>query len=114
MIAANSTSYRDPAAGTWTRRARPFVTGTEAAEERRESTGAGGSTWALVQHAKCATGLRELAVGSPSRDVPTGPDLRIVNASAVIAITCATGQVQLTQFAVTRVHGRWLVADVQH
>ena len=116
-LAANSTSYRDAAAGSWTGRTAPFVAGAEAAQERRQRGGAGGSTWALIQTAKCVTGLRQLAIGTPSRDAPTGPDLRIVNVSAVIDVTCATGQVQLTPFAVqltvTRVRGRWLVADVQ-
>lgn len=117
-VAANSSSYLDPAPGAWTERARPFVTGAEAAAEQRQRSGGGGSTWTQIQAAKCVTSLRQLTTGIPSRDVPTGPDLHIVYVSAVIALTCATGQVQLSQFTaqltVTRVHGRWFVTDVLH
>jgi hypothetical protein len=117
-VAANSSSYLDPAPGSWTERARPLVTGAEAAAEQRQRNGGGGSTWTQIQTAKCVTSLRQLTTGIPSRDVPTGPDLHIVYASAVIALTCATGQVQLAQFTaqftVTRVHGHWFVTDVLH
>ncbi len=117
-IAANSSSYLDPAPGTWTERAKPFVAGTEAAAEQRQHSGGGGSTWAQIQSAKCVTSLRQLTAGIPSRDVPTGPDLHIVYVAATIALTCATGQVQLSQFSaqltVTRVQGHWLVTDVLH
>jgi len=117
-IAANSSSYLDSAPGTWTERAKPFVAGTEAAAEQRQRGGGGGSTWAQIQAAKCVTSLRELTAGIPSRDVPTGPDLHIVYVAATIALTCATGQVQLSQFTaqltVTRVYGHWLVTDVLH
>ena len=115
-IAANSTSYLDPEPGTWTERAKPFVAGAEAAAEQRQSSGGGGSTWAQIQSSKCVTSLRDLTAGIPSRDVPTGPALHIVYVAATIALTCATGQVQLSQFSaqltVTRVRGRWLVTTV--
>lgn len=117
-IAANSSSYLDPTPGTWTERAKPFVAGTEAAAEQRQRSGGGGSTWAEIQAAKCVTSLPELTAGIPSRDVPTGPDLHIVYVAATIALTCATGQVQLTrstaQLTVIRVRGHWLVTDVLH
>ena len=117
-IAANSSSYLDPSAGTWTERAKPFVAGTEETTELRQHAGGGGSTWAQIQSAKCVTTLRQLTAGIPSRDAPTGPSLHIVYVAATIALTCATGQVQLSQFSaqitVTRVQGRWLVTDVLH
>jgi hypothetical protein len=117
-IAANSTSYRDVDAGSWTSRTQPFVTGAQAAVEQRQRTAAGGSTWALIRAGSCVTRLRDLSVGVPSRDVPSGPDRRIVYVTATIALTCGTGQVRLTPFAaqltVTRVAGRWLVTDVLH
>lgn len=117
-IAANSSSYLDPSAGTWTERAKPFVAGAEATAEQRQHGGGGGSTWAQIHSAKCVTSLRELTAGIPSRDVPTGPALHIVYVAATIALTCATGQVQLSQFSaqltVTRVQGHWLVTDVLH
>lgn len=116
--AANSSSYLDPAPGTWTERAKPFVAGAEAVAEQRQRTGGGGSTWTEIQAAKCVTGLRQLTTGIPSRDVPSGPDLHIVYVAATVALTCATGQVQLSQFTaqltVTRVHGHWLITDVLH
>lgn len=117
-VAANSSSYLDPAPGSWTERAAPFVTGAEAVAEQRQRSGGGGSTWTQIHTEKCVTSLRQLTTGIPSRDVPTGPDLHIVYVSAFTALTCATGQVQLSQFTaqltVTRVHGRWLVTHVLH
>jgi len=116
-IAANSSSYRDPAAGSWTGRARPFVTGAEAAAEQQQNSGRGGSTWAQIQAGKCVTTMRELAAGIPSA-APTGPATHIVYVSAITALSCATGHLQLSPFAaqltVTRAQGRWLVADVRH
>jgi len=116
-IAAHSSSYLDPRPGSWTARTTPFVTGPEAAAERRQRIGGGGSIWAEIQSGKCVTSLRDLAAGIPS-DAPTGPERHIVYLTAITALTCTTGQVQLSHFAaqltVTRVHGRWLVADVRH
>ena len=116
-IAANSGSYLDPTAGSWTARAAPFVTATEAAAERQEHAGRGGSTWTRIQAGKCVTGLRDLAAGIP-RDAPTGPDRHIVYLTAITSLTCTTGQVLLSHFAVqltvVRVRVRWLVAVVRH
>ena len=116
-IAANSSSYLDPNPGSWTERARPFVTGAEARAERVQDAGSGGSTWAQIQARKCVTGLRDLAVFIPS-DAPSGPDLHIVYVSATVALTCASGAVYLSEFAaqltVERVTGRWFVALVRH
>lgn len=116
-IAANSSSYRDPVAGTWTERAKPFVTGAEAAAELEQHSGGGGSTWAQIQASKCVTSLRQLGATIPS-DAPTGPERHVVYLTATVTLACATGQIQLSplaaQLIVTRVHGRWLVADVHH
>ncbi len=117
VIAANSSSYLDPSPGTWTLRARPFVTGSEAVAERRQRIGGGGSTWTQIQTGKCVTTVEQLAATVPS-DTPTGPERRIVDLTALTTLRCATGQVQLSQFAaqllLARRHGRWLVADVHH
>lgn len=121
-IAANSTSYLDPDPGSWTSRTKPFVTGAEATAEQQQAAGAGGTTWAFIEVDRCITTLRQLSAGIPSRDAPTGPDLHIVDVTATITLTCATGQVQLTQFAaqlavvhiVVAQHDRWLIADVEH
>lgn len=116
-IAANSSSYHDPSPGTWTERTQAFVTGAEAAAEQQQRTGGGGSRWPQIRAGKCVTSLRQLAATLPS-DAPTGPDRHIVYLTALTTLSCASGQVQLSQFAaqliVARVHGRWLVADVHH
>lgn len=116
-IAANSSSYLDPSPGAWTARAQALVTGAEAAAEQRQRTGGGGSTWTQIQTAKCVTTVQQLAATVPS-DAPSGPDRRVVYLTAVTTLRCATGQVQLSQFAaqllLARIHGRWLVADVHH
>ena len=116
-IAANSSSYLDPHAGSWTARAAALVTGTEAAAEQQQRSGTGGSTWTQIRAGGCVTGLRELAAGIPA-DGPTRPDRHLVEVTALTTLTCATGQVQLSRFAaqltVIRVRGRWLVADVRH
>jgi hypothetical protein len=116
-MAVNSSSYLDPSPGTWTVRARPFVTGTEAAAERRQSSGGGGSTWTMIQTGKCVTSLRQFAATIPS-DAPTGPKRRVVYLTALTTLRCATGQLQLSQFTaqllLARIDGRWLVTDVHH
>lgn len=116
-VAANSSTYLDPNAGSWTVRAAPLVTGAEAAAERRQRTGQGGSTWAQIQAGKCAVGLRDLAAGIPS-DAATGPDRHVVYVTAITALTCNGGRVRLSHFVaqltVIRLHGRWLVCDVRH
>ena len=61
--------------------------------------------------------LHDLAAFVPS-DAPSGPDRHIVYVSAQVALNCATGTVELSDFAaqltVQRVTGRWLVAFVRH
>ncbi len=116
-IAANAGSYQDPSPGTWTERTQPFVTGAQAAAEQQQRTGGGGSTWPQIRAGKCVTSLRQLATTLPS-DAPTGPDRHVVYLTALTTLSCASGQVQLSQFAaqliVARIHGRWLVDDVHH
>ncbi|WAX58543.1 hypothetical protein M6B22_07200 [Jatrophihabitans cynanchi] len=116
-IAANSSRYLDPEPGSWTLRSAPFVTGQEQAAEQTQRHGGGGATWAQIQADQCVTGLRHLTASIPTT-LPSGPARRIVYVAGLTALTCATGQVQLSQFAaqvtVTRVHGRWLVAAVEH
>jgi hypothetical protein len=116
-IAANSSSYLDPEPGSWTLRSAPLVTGQERVAEQAQRHGGGGATWAQIQAARCVTGLRHLTATMPAT-VPRGPDRHIVYVAGLTALTCATGQVQLSQFAaqltVTRVRGHWLVAAVQH
>ncbi|MCW2686180.1 MAG: hypothetical protein JWR37_1070 [Mycobacterium sp.] len=114
-IASNSSSYHDPEPGTWTERAQAFVTGAEATAEAQQHHGGGGSTWVQIRARKCVTGLRQLAITIPS-DAPTGPDRHVVYLTAISTLSCATGQVQLSQLAaqliVARISGCWLVADV--
>lgn len=116
-IAANSSSYLDPSPGTWTQRTAPFVTGAEAAAELQQRGGGGGSTWARIQSDKCVTSLQQLAVTVPS-DAPNGPTRRVVYLTALTTLRCATGQVQVSQFAaqllLARLADRWLVAEVHH
>jgi hypothetical protein len=116
-VAAHSSSYRDPTAGTWTLRAAPFVTDSERAAERVQRAGGGGATWTLITTSRCIMSLRQLSAGMPS-DAPTGPPVRIVFLIGLTALTCATGQVQLAPFTaqltLTRRHGRWFVAAVTH
>jgi hypothetical protein len=116
-IAANSSSYLDPSPGTWTQRTAPFVTGAEAAAELQERGGGGGSTWARIQSGKCVTSLQQLAVTVPG-DAPSGPTRRLVYLTAFTTLRCATGQVQVSQFAaqllLARVADRWLIAEVHH
>ena len=85
--------------------------------KRAPHIGGGGSIWAEIRSRNCVASLRDRAVGIPS-DAPTGPDPHIVYVTAITVLTCATGHVQLSnsaaQLAVTRVRGRWLVADVRH
>jgi hypothetical protein len=116
-VAANSSSYLDPEPGSWTLRSAPFVTGPEQTAEQAQRRGGGGATWAQIQSARCVSGLRQLTASAPST-LPSGPARRIVYVAGLTALTCATGQVQLSQFAaqltLTRVRGRWLVAAVEH
>ena len=116
-IAANSSSYLDPSPGTWTQRTAPFVTGAEASAELQQRGGGGGSTWARIQSGKCVTSLQQLAVTVPS-DAPSGPTRRVVYLTALTTLRCATGQVQVSQFAaqllLARVADRWLIAEVHH
>jgi hypothetical protein len=116
-IAANSSSYHDPSPGTWTVRAEPFVTGTEARAEAAQRRGRGGSTWAQIQADKCVTSLRGLNAAVPS-DAPSSPAARVVYVSATTTLRCATGTVELSPFAaeliVRKTGGHWLVTRVTH
>jgi hypothetical protein len=80
-IAANSSSYRDSLAGSWTARARPFVTGTEAADEIHQSGGGGGSWWIQIRAALCVSSLHQLSAVTPD-DAPTGPARHVVSAGS--------------------------------
>lgn len=116
-IAANSSSYRHRSPGEWTTRARPLVTGSEAAAEAAQRRGGGGSTWTQIQAGRCVTQLRDLVAFIPS-DAPSGPDAHVVYVAAHVALSCATGTVYLSDFAaqltVQRVANRWLVTSIRH
>lgn len=116
-IAANSSSYRDPTPGAWTARAQPYVIGAEAAAERTQRSGSGGSTWTQIVRGRCAMSLRDLTVAI-NHDAPASPIVKAVHVSATTTLSCATGTVQLSPFAaqlvLTRTGARWHVARVSH